>query len=100
MSCDDTNLERNEFVVDDDADSSYIIADDNCTDIIDDSVHNIRSVFDNAKSCHIGEFMIHELAGHASRHIIQESIMGSSLFFTSKEISTNDSLLFMCYYSQ
>jgi hypothetical protein len=43
--------------------------------------------------------MIHELAGHASRHIIQESVMGSSLFSTSKEISTNDSLLFMLLFS-
>jgi hypothetical protein len=99
MSCDDINLELNEFVVDDDADSSNIITDDNSTGIIDDSVHNIRSVFDNAESCHIGEFMIHELAGHASRHIIQESVMGSSLFSTSKEISTNDSLLFMLLFS-
>lgn len=43
--------------------------------------------------------MIHELGGHASRHIIQESVMGSSLFSTSKEISTNDSLLFMLLFS-
>jgi hypothetical protein len=100
MSCDEVNVEPNEFVVDDDADSNNIIRDDKfCDDIIDDAVHNIRSVFDNAESYHVGEFMIHELGGHASRHIIQESVMGSSLISTTKEISMNDSLLFMLLFS-
>ena len=52
-------------------------------------------MFDNAESCHIGDFMIHELAGRASNHIIQESVLGSSLFSSPKDISSNDSLLFM-----
>jgi hypothetical protein len=58
-------------------------------------INNIRCVFDDAENCHIGEFMIHEVNGQASKHVIQESIMGSSLCSTSKDISTNDSLLFM-----
>jgi hypothetical protein len=102
MVSDDMDVETNGFVVgDDDDDLNIIVGDKNAMEIIhgDDSIHNIRCVFDNAETCHIGEFMIHELRGRASRHIIQESIMGSSLFSTSKDISTNDSLLFMLLFS-
>jgi hypothetical protein len=59
------------------------------------TVTNIRQVFDNAETSHVGEFMIHEVDGRASNHIIQQSIMGISFSSTGKDISSNDSLLYM-----
>jgi hypothetical protein len=86
---------EHDFGTNDESDDEALVTLDIVSDRIRDcSINSIRSVFDNAESCHIGEFMIHELAGRASKHIIQESVLGSSLYSTPKDISSNDSLLF------
>lgn len=61
---------------------------------IDGSINSIRSVFNRQEYKHVADFIIREVMGDASKHVIQSSIMSSTLGSTSKSISQNDSLMF------